>query len=542
MGTLQLCFAQSPTPQPTRKEKGEEDETNNLWYLGVILGLLGSIAINTGNNLQSMGMQHLEMDAIEEADNDPLNAVARIRKVTESPINEEGERFNVDEDIPPVNSCESTTWKVGTTIFVSGSLLNFASYGFAAQSLLACLEAIQFVTNLAFGKFMLGTDVTQRQVAGTVVIVGGTILTVMFSSKESLELGTKDMLALYGKTPFLVYLAAVVVALFVLHYTHEYFQKMEDQKTPLPHSNVVLQSTYATWSALFGTTSVVQAKCLAELLAAQLSGHEQIFQHWFTYACLLAWLALTAVWLYRMNEALSKYNPIFIIPLLQVNFILFAIVSGGIFFEEFQTFTTSMWIGFWCGVATIFFGLYLLVPEDGEDQEIQFSKATEERISGASTRGSFTEHRSVSENFARLPSARFSRGTASESRRMSLSDHVDNLSMAQRRGSFLVLGSSERGFSFVVPHTTSLASAGTANRTRRASVQFQEARDSQLRRQLEMKTRRAQSSAESEQSSASESEDELRPPAGNEKESTGRNPNKVAPMPHKTQQQIDELE
>lgn len=36
------------------------------------------------------------------------------------------------------------------------------------------------------------------------------------------------------------------------------------------------------------------------------------------YATLGTWLALTNVWLYRMNEAIGKYDPIIMIPLLQV--------------------------------------------------------------------------------------------------------------------------------------------------------------------------------------------------------------------------------
>jgi hypothetical protein len=46
----------------------------------------------------------------------------------------------------------------GTSVFLSGSLLNFWSYGFAPQSVLAALESIQFVTNILFGKFMLGVS------------------------------------------------------------------------------------------------------------------------------------------------------------------------------------------------------------------------------------------------------------------------------------------------------------------------------------------------------------------------------------------------
>ena len=38
-----------------------------LCYQGIICGLAGSIAINTGNNLQSLGMHKLELLAIKQA-------------------------------------------------------------------------------------------------------------------------------------------------------------------------------------------------------------------------------------------------------------------------------------------------------------------------------------------------------------------------------------------------------------------------------------------------------------------------------------------
>ena len=62
---------------------------------------------------------------------------------------------------------------------------NLHRYGFAEQSLLASLEGIQFVTNLFFGRFVLGTTVTSRMYCGTVVVVVGIVVTILFCSKES---------------------------------------------------------------------------------------------------------------------------------------------------------------------------------------------------------------------------------------------------------------------------------------------------------------------------------------------------------------------
>lgn len=308
----------APTPAP----EDDDDECGSgqpLWWLGIVLGLLGSICINTGNNFQSLGMH---------CDEDP----------TQSP-----------------------TWRLGTVIFVSGALLNFASYAFAAQSMLASLEAIQFVTNILFSKFMLKKSITTGQYTGTAMICVGTIIAVLHSSREELCATARDLVRNYHNLKYQIFLASTLVFGVLLQGTHAIYQKRD-----LPFANTVLPVTYAAFSALFGTQSVVQAKCLAELLQGEPT---TFFLHWFTYVVVVAWVCLVAVWLYRMNEALSLYDPIFIIPLLQIDFILFAIVAGGLYFREFDDFTARMWIGFTVGIAVVFAGLFMLAPTDAQAEE-----------------------------------------------------------------------------------------------------------------------------------------------------------------------------
>jgi len=47
-------------------------------------------------------------------------------------------------------------------MFVSGTVLNFVSFGFAAQSLLSALGAVQFLSNVVFARFVLKAEVTRR--------------------------------------------------------------------------------------------------------------------------------------------------------------------------------------------------------------------------------------------------------------------------------------------------------------------------------------------------------------------------------------------
>ncbi|KAL3793631.1 hypothetical protein ACHAWO_001680 [Cyclotella atomus] len=347
---------------------------NENWVLGVTLGLLGSIAINTGNNIQSLGLKQSQLNdkvaPIELAD-DLASPDGRPKKQSVPWLSPKGNKtapYENEDEFSVVTVAQqrpslSMTYVIGTIIFVSGSLLNFASYAFAAQSMLASLESVQFVTNLLFGKFMLGAHVNQTMLAGTFLTVGGTVMAVQFSSKETLDLDTEDIKKLYANPAYLCYLFIIALMLVILHFV---YQKLDDRKKkdkPIKRSDVIMPCVYSIWSALFGTQSVVQAKVLAELLAVHSNGSENIFASWFTYATMLLWIMTVLVWLKRLNDALERFNPLFIIPLLQCSFIFFAIVSGGIFFKEFNAFDTNQWVGFWFGIVVMFSGLILLTPQ-----------------------------------------------------------------------------------------------------------------------------------------------------------------------------------
>lgn len=278
---------------------------NQNWVLGITLGLLGSIAINTGNNIQALGLKSLQSQ--EKVEPEPAIVVRQrtssslpslsclspagkpyfLRKqslpwlspgprTAPSDANNEESEFVVVK-VGKKTPVQSVTWVVGTVIFISGSLLNFASYAFAAQSMLASLESIQFVTNLIFGKFMLGATVTQTMLAGTCLIVTGTVMAVQFSSKETLELGTSDIKKLYHNPAYVSYLILMGGFLVVLHIVYKKLNERKKINEPVKHSDIIVPCIYSVSSALFGTQSVVQAKVLAELLAVHGKGDENIF-------------------------------------------------------------------------------------------------------------------------------------------------------------------------------------------------------------------------------------------------------------------------
>ena len=104
---------------------------------------------------------------------------------------------------------------------------------------------------------------------------------------------------------------------------------MEGQ--PAPYPNPLTQTGLCTAKRTQQPPqqqSVLQAKCLSELLGKTMRGDNQL-KNPFTWGVLVLWFLLMLFWLSRMNLALKMFDGVFIIPVLQVAWTCWAILHGG---------------------------------------------------------------------------------------------------------------------------------------------------------------------------------------------------------------------
>jgi magnesium transporter len=337
------------------------EESDKLWLLGMFMNISGSVMVNFGTNL----MKSAHNIALED---------------------NESEETEVEED--PKTFSSSTIWKIGMSIFVIGSLVNFASFAFAAQSLLAALGTVQFISNVFFAKFILKEELTPRIIVATAIIILGLIMAIIFSNHSTQLYTTQDFLDMYT-SEYLLFMTFVVVLLLMSHAAYMVYTVNEEVGSPLPGNHLVRPVTYAMVSATVGTQSVLQSKCLAELIKATFEGVNQ-FNKPFVYIIVAIFGLGLSFWLYRMNAALKKFDGLLIIPLLQVFWTTSAIVQGGVYFQEFVKFTTVQTIGFLTGVIVVFIGVYLLTPQPRSAEELlptDSSHSTTPDVSSSSTSG-----------------------------------------------------------------------------------------------------------------------------------------------------------
>lgn len=183
-------------------------------------------------------------------------------------------------------------WLAAMVVFIIANLANFASFAFAAQSLLAALGSIQFVSNVVFARLVNKERITRQTVIGTLVIVGGCIVLVMFGSHDSPAYTVDDLLDLYGNPGYIVYLCVGATVAVTSYAAFWWIKQKRGQR------NLAL---YVLFSALVGTQSVLYGKSLSLLFRAALDG-TNVAAHWYSWICLVAFLAAAVYWVRRFNK------------------------------------------------------------------------------------------------------------------------------------------------------------------------------------------------------------------------------------------------
>lgn len=338
-------------------------------YLGVALVLIGSVGNNLGNNLVSMGHR------VEHVKETKPSSVLPATQNNDMSLTTDGTQSNIPGGNGPDEEEEEEeeedpgciSWRtLGVIVFVLGNIINFGSFAFGSQAVVASLDSIQFVSNVAFAKFIHKEVITWRICIATTSIVVGNLMVVLFAELGVTLYDSSDMIELYKSNHiYHGYVAFAICLWAVTAYTYNYYYKMRmfHRKLLYRHS-LVEPLCYAISSTIIGTQAVLNAKSMALLISVSGQTDRNEFEKFYIYLMLGTWLLLVAYWLRRLDLGLKLFPPVFIIPVMQVFFILFAIVCGGIYFREFEAYSPLQFAGFFIGVILILSGVYALAPPD----------------------------------------------------------------------------------------------------------------------------------------------------------------------------------
>ncbi|PKA47572.1 hypothetical protein AXF42_Ash014768 [Apostasia shenzhenica] len=312
------------------------------WLIGAVINIVGSITINFGTNLLKLG--HDQRERFTTSSNDGANGKFILKPII----------------------CFHT-WRVGILLFALGNCLNFVSFAYAAQSLLAALGSIQFISNIAFAYFVLSKTVTIRVLVATGFIVFGNIFLVSFGNHQSPVYTPEQLAEKYSNLVFVLYCLTLMVVVVVNHYIYRTGEASLSAPGHdiSPYWRMLLPFSYAIVSGAIGSCSVLFAKSLSNMLRLTMGSHYHLHS-WFTYSLLLLFFSTAGFWMARLNEGLSLFDAIVIVPMFQIAWTFFSICTGFIYFQEYQVFDTVRITMFILGMTFVFIGISLLAPDDSK--------------------------------------------------------------------------------------------------------------------------------------------------------------------------------
>jgi len=330
------------------------------WTYGIVLNLIGSVLINGGTNLMKLGHMQFSKDRCDENKEEDVvrqegsksfrnrisprdhlkgdNCSISTREssssscTSDSRKNLSGKAGDKEKDENPSSAKKGKVWYAGSFFFVFGNVVNFISFSFAAQSLLAAIGSAQFISNVFFGAIVLGEKVTKRTIMATLAILCGNAMVVYCFSRaddsnkpngENKQIVTEEEVFTNFDKNYSYFLLAMFLLFLGCRNIYVRVSQKIGKGESVRHSDRILPTAFAAYSAILGSQSVLLAKCLSILLRAavdtpeedrgsgDVSGRTKIY---FIQLIVMAWFVTIIFWLKQMNSALKEFDGLVIIP------------------------------------------------------------------------------------------------------------------------------------------------------------------------------------------------------------------------------------
>lgn len=300
--------------------------------VGVVANVLGSIGMNVGQNVQSIALANLEPDK-------------RTRPFT------------------------SRLWIIGFVSFFVSSAAAMLALALASASILLPLESLMFIVNIIFNRIVRKRFISSSMFLGVGLVMGGIALFVAEGPTQAICVDQQELHELWRMRAWIIWELVSLCGGILFYLIWWLFEA--DPTGKLWCARCVEPLAFALSAGLLGGGQlVVHTKTLSTLLEMDIDGadgyHLALFTEFFWFE--IGLIVLTGVyWLFRLNEGLARYDPLFIIPVMQTSFIVFGMISGGIFFQEFDQLDRVGLLWYSLGIGTTLLGIFVIgtAPTDG---------------------------------------------------------------------------------------------------------------------------------------------------------------------------------
>jgi len=342
------------------EEAADGEEEEDLWYVGVLLALFGTMVAAVGNHLVTLAHKmSLDEDSQRNTPRKPPTAVW-MRAIL--PSNTHSRHKVMAYASRPSFMC----WFGGNVaITFLGTLLTLMSLALASQSLLAPLSGLTIVWNalLATTRWFGGVTLSRTDIFATLLTLSGCVLIVGGGPRVTKHYQLDELVDMFAERPFQVY---SVIAIFAIGYLHALSKQKHNPNRSLASGMM---------PGIMGGFNNVLAKAAVELV-----GQLALFESWSSITLLVVWFFVAFFQLSWINHALEQFEPLFIVPVYQATLLLSSTLCGALYYGDFASFSFRQYVTFGAGVLAIIVGVGLLAsssstPKGNSNDKITTSPA-----------------------------------------------------------------------------------------------------------------------------------------------------------------------
>ncbi|KAM9200284.1 NIPA-like protein 2 [Mergus octosetaceus] len=247
----------------------------------------------------------------------------------------------------------SKLWWCGIILLGLGEVGSFTAYGFAPIALVAPLGCVSVIGTAVISVLFLKQTVRAADILGGTLAVAGTYLLVTFAPNVPQELTARRVQNNLVSWPFLVYVILEIITFCILLYFYK--------RKAVKHIMILLMMV-----ALLASLTVIAVKAVASMITLSVKGKMQLTYPIFYIMLIL--MATSCVFQVKfLNQAMHLYEATAVVP---INFMLFttsAIVSGVIFYQEFQSAALLSVFMFLFGCLLSFLGVFVIARNKKEE-------------------------------------------------------------------------------------------------------------------------------------------------------------------------------
>lgn len=307
------------------------------WFLGAFLSIAGNLLINLGINFQK-------------------------RSYTTGNARFMGYNLN--------------TLHLGIALYSAGKISSFSAYIFCNQSFLAGLSASGLVSNSMFAPIINDEIFTWNDATAIFLVTVGSLVIIANTNRSHTIYTICELLKMLRQTDTVLWIAFIfggIASLFFLikfvemnsawALANDKFYFLRSESIHFEENGFVMKYVmvivYVGLSSFIASFTTLSVKILGEIANRYFNADGSIASLTTLFFSFTLFLC-TLLQIYWLNRALKHFDALVVVPIFHMTWTILSILTAGIYFQDFETYSNAQLRYFLFGIIVIFSGSIFL--------------------------------------------------------------------------------------------------------------------------------------------------------------------------------------